>query len=94
MDPELNDDVDMVLLQGPPEARSPMERRILRNPAVRTPSGEFKLIPYTSVQPAQQGMARPNQQAEALAGAIRARGAAGGVRGAEICLVVERSPAD
>eukprot|EP00969_Alexandrium_andersonii_P012939 564483-Alexandrium_andersonii.AAC.1 len=47
MDPELNEYVDMVLLQGPPEARPPMESRLLRNPVARTPSGEFKLIAYT-----------------------------------------------
>eukprot|EP00969_Alexandrium_andersonii_P222486 9826708-Alexandrium_andersonii.AAC.1 len=32
MNPEVGDFVDMVLLQGPPESRSPMERRLTRNP--------------------------------------------------------------
>eukprot|EP00969_Alexandrium_andersonii_P289044 12775785-Alexandrium_andersonii.AAC.1 len=80
MDPELNDYVDMVLLQGTPETRFPVERRLLRDPVARTPRGECKPTPCTSVRPAQQGLARPSQQAEALAGAIQARGAAGGAR--------------
>eukprot|EP00969_Alexandrium_andersonii_P154131 6814248-Alexandrium_andersonii.AAC.1 len=66
-----------------------MERRLLRNPVARTPSGEFRLIAYTGARPAQQGLARPSQQAEAFAGAVRARGGAGGIREAEFCLVVE-----
>eukprot|EP00969_Alexandrium_andersonii_P025713 1122510-Alexandrium_andersonii.AAC.1 len=55
-----------------------MERRLLRDPVMRSPSGEFRLIPCASVRPAQQDLVRPSQQAEALAGAMRARGAAGG----------------
>eukprot|EP00969_Alexandrium_andersonii_P026135 1140849-Alexandrium_andersonii.AAC.1 len=65
-----------------------MERRLLRNPAARTPSGEFKLIADTGVRPTQQGMARPSQQAEALASAVRARGGTGGVREAEFLSLI------
>eukprot|EP00969_Alexandrium_andersonii_P137497 6081431-Alexandrium_andersonii.AAC.1 len=71
-----------------------MERRLLRDPIVRTPSGGFRLLAYTSIRPAQQGLARPGLQASALAEAVRARGGGRRARKAELCLVVERSPAD
>eukprot|EP00969_Alexandrium_andersonii_P021186 925118-Alexandrium_andersonii.AAC.1 len=44
VDPEHGDYVDMVLLQGPPESRAPMERRLLRDPSIRTESGALRLL--------------------------------------------------
>eukprot|EP00969_Alexandrium_andersonii_P113886 5034276-Alexandrium_andersonii.AAC.1 len=72
VDPDLGDYVEMVLLRGPLEARAPMERRLLRDPRIRTESGELRLLPYTGVRPA---LHRPSEQAEALATALRTTGA-------------------
>eukprot|EP00969_Alexandrium_andersonii_P178548 7894143-Alexandrium_andersonii.AAC.1 len=72
--PDLNDCEDMILLQGPPEARAPMERRLLHDPVVRSENGEFRLLPHTGARPALQGLARPSRQAEALASAFRTAG--------------------
>eukprot|EP00969_Alexandrium_andersonii_P024579 1072587-Alexandrium_andersonii.AAC.1 len=75
----------MVLLQGPPEARSPMERRLARDPSVRTETGALRLLPFTGTRPALQGAARPSAQAKALATALRGARRAGGRREAECC---------
>eukprot|EP00969_Alexandrium_andersonii_P348262 15399340-Alexandrium_andersonii.AAC.1 len=62
-----------------------MERRLLRGPHLRTESRELRLLPYTGARPALQGFARPSEQAEALATALRATGAPRRHRGAECC---------
>eukprot|EP00969_Alexandrium_andersonii_P287900 12728010-Alexandrium_andersonii.AAC.1 len=46
------------------------------------------------IRPAQRGLTRPGLQAEALAEATRACGGGRRPREAELCMVVERSPAD
>eukprot|EP00969_Alexandrium_andersonii_P139068 6150183-Alexandrium_andersonii.AAC.1 len=61
----------MVLLQGPPETRGPMERRLRRDPLIHTACGEFRLLEVSCVRPAARGLIRPGRQAEALAGATR-----------------------
>eukprot|EP00969_Alexandrium_andersonii_P273198 12075868-Alexandrium_andersonii.AAC.1 len=66
-----------------------MERRLRRDPLVRTPCGGFRLLEFTCVRPAVQGLARQGIQAEALAGATRACGNQRGRREADFCLVVE-----
>eukprot|EP00969_Alexandrium_andersonii_P309361 13671286-Alexandrium_andersonii.AAC.1 len=71
-----------------------MERRLRRDPHIRTPCGRFRLLEHTCVRPAAQGLARRGVQAEALAGATRACGGHRGRRESDFCLVLERSPAD
>eukprot|EP00969_Alexandrium_andersonii_P019797 863886-Alexandrium_andersonii.AAC.1 len=65
-----------------------MERRLLRDPSIRAESGALRLLPYTGIRLALQGLARPSSQAEALASALRAAGPPGHRREAECCVVV------
>eukprot|EP00969_Alexandrium_andersonii_P166939 7377574-Alexandrium_andersonii.AAC.1 len=42
----------MTLVRGTAEAQGPMERRLRQDPVLRTPTGDFPLLPYTHVRDA------------------------------------------
>eukprot|EP00969_Alexandrium_andersonii_P053107 2333102-Alexandrium_andersonii.AAC.1 len=77
----------MVLLRGPREARQAMGRRLARDPLLRTATGAFRLLHFTSIRPAMRGLARDNTQAAHLPHALRAPGAARRRRDATFCLL-------
>eukprot|EP00969_Alexandrium_andersonii_P225516 9959423-Alexandrium_andersonii.AAC.1 len=48
--------------RAPPEARAPMERRLLRDPVIRSANGEFRSRRYTGARPALQGLTGPTSK--------------------------------
>eukprot|EP00969_Alexandrium_andersonii_P177418 7845345-Alexandrium_andersonii.AAC.1 len=44
MDPDLGEYVEIVPLQGLPEPRAPVERRLLHDPFIRAEGGELRLL--------------------------------------------------
>eukprot|EP00969_Alexandrium_andersonii_P327897 14490254-Alexandrium_andersonii.AAC.1 len=71
-----------------------MERRIRRDPILRTPVGDFPLLPYTHVRDSSPPASRTSAMVLQLADALEQAGVASQPRTAAYSVLVERQAAD